>query len=412
MWGTIANYVREHRVRYIFGCGSLYTTEVSEASKYFAMLRKKYYAPDTYRVFPMPAKVFPGVDPELHSAAGKPARFQRLPSLLKGYLRVGAWICGRRRLITSSARRIFSCCSISSKSRGLSNALGSSAGRVKMRWLKVSALLSLWALFFALVVVTHVWISILALPNRWKIVSRLMRSFALILRSVLNIKVSIVGNEGQLERGGYVIISNHMSYVDGIILGSIFPIVFVSKREVKSWPIIGQWNTLCGTVYINRQKKGLVAGLVREMTVKLSQQANILVFPEGTSTNGNQLLPFQTVPLAAPLRNRAIIVPVTLVYTRIEDEPVSARTRDLVYWYGDMEFMPHFWKLLSLGSMEALVTIQSQIECFRYEDNSAGRKKLARDCYNCVLGRQTNGDSPQDSDGKSRADNSDAALSS
>jgi 1-acyl-sn-glycerol-3-phosphate acyltransferase len=165
-----------------------------------------------------------------------------------------------------------------------------------MRWVKVSALLSLWVLFFALVVVTHLWVSVLGLPNRWKIVSRLMRSFALIVRSILHIKVSIVGDEGQIERGGYVVISNHTSYVDGIILGSIFPILFVSKREVKSWPIIGQWNTLCGTVYIDRQRRGLVSALVREMTAKLSQQANILLFPEGTSTNGDQLLPSRPCP--------------------------------------------------------------------------------------------------------------------
>jgi 1-acyl-sn-glycerol-3-phosphate acyltransferase len=280
-----------------------------------------------------------------------------------------------------------------------------------MRWLKLTALLSLWPLFFALVVVTHVWISVLGLPNRWKIISRLMRSFTLILRTVLNIKVSVVGDEGQLEKGGYVIISNHMSYVDGIILGSIFPIVFVSKREVKSWPIIGQWNTLCGTVYIDRQRKGLVADLVREMTAKLSQQANILLFPEGTSTNGERLLPFQTVPLAAPLRNHAVIMPVSLVYTRIDDEPVSPRNRDLVYWYGDMDFMSHFWKLLSLRGVESLVTIQPRIECFRYQDNSAGRKKLARDCYDRVLGREEK-DSALDSDDESRADDADSALSS
>jgi 1-acyl-sn-glycerol-3-phosphate acyltransferase len=263
-----------------------------------------------------------------------------------------------------------------------------------MRWLKLTAFLSLWALFFALVGVSHLWIGVLALPNRWKIISRLTRSFTLLLRSILNIKVTVVGDEGQLERGGYVIISNHVSYADGIILGSIFPIIFVAKREVKSWPIVGQWNMLCGTVFINRQRKGLVAELVNEMTEKLGQQTNILLFPEGTSTNGEQLLPFQTVPLAAPLRNRAVIIPVTLVYTGIEDEPVTARNRDLVYWYGDMEFLTHFWKLLSLRSVEALVTIQPKIECFRYEDNSAGRKKLARDCYDRVLGRDIAGYGP------------------
>jgi lyso-ornithine lipid O-acyltransferase len=178
-----------------------------------------------------------------------------------------------------------------------------------------------------------------------------------------------------------------VSYVDGIVLGSIFPILFVSKREVKNWPIVGQWNVLCGTIFINRQRKGLVAGLIRELTRKLKQEANILLFPEGTSTNGEKMLPFQTVPLAAPLRSRSIIVPVTVTYKTIDEQPVNASNRDLIYWYGDMEFVSHFWKLLALRSLEVLVVIQPKIECFLYPDNSVGRKKLAEDCYNSVLGR-------------------------
>lgn len=258
-----------------------------------------------------------------------------------------------------------------------------------MRWAKLAALVSLWAFFFGLVALVHLWISVLRLPNRWKIISRLSRTFILLLRTILDIKVTLVGDEGQLERGGYVIISNHVSYVDGFILGSLFPVVFVSKKEVKSWPIIGQWTTLCGTIFINRQRKELVPSLIEEISRKLTQEANILLFPEGTSTNGERMLPFQTAPLAAPLRKRAIIVPVTVTYKSVEEKPVSVSNRDLIYWYGDMNFVNHFWKLLSLRGIEAMVTLQPKIECFRYEDNSAGRRKLAEDCYNRVLGRIT-----------------------
>jgi len=258
-----------------------------------------------------------------------------------------------------------------------------------MRLLKLAAFFSLWAFFFALVATVHLWISILALPNRWKIISRLNRNFTLLVRLILNITVTVAGDEGQLERGGYVIIANHVSYVDGIVLGSIFPILFVSKREVKRWPIVGQWNVLSGTIFINRQKKNLAGSLIRELTRKLKQEANILLFPEGTSTNGEKMLPFQTVPLAAPLRGRSIIVPVTVTYKTIDERPVSAANRDAVFWYGDMEFISHFWNLLGLRGVEVMVAIQPKIECFRYPDNSAGRKKLAEDCYNSVLGRFT-----------------------
>jgi 1-acyl-sn-glycerol-3-phosphate acyltransferase len=256
-----------------------------------------------------------------------------------------------------------------------------------MRWIKLIAILSLGLFFFGVLVVLQLGISVLRLPNRWKIVSRYIRGFTWLMRKILNIKITVEGDVRQLQRGGYVIISNHFGYLDGIVIGSLFPVIFVSKMEVKSWPIVGQWTTLCGTVFINRQRKGLIPLAVNDMSRKLKQQANILLFPEGAATNGERLLPFQTAPLAAPLRSRAIIVPITLAYESVNEQPVSAANRDLIYCYDDMPDAPHFWQLLGLRRIEARVTIQPMIDCSRYEDNSAGRKKLAEDCYNRVLGR-------------------------
>ena len=266
-----------------------------------------------------------------------------------------------------------------------------------MRWGKLTAIVSLWAFFFGFVLLVHLWISVLGLPNRWEIISRLTCGLTYLLRRILNIKVTLVGDAGQLEGGGFVIISNHLSYVDGFVLGSIFPVVFVSKREVKKWPVVGLWTTLCGTIYINRQKKDLVGLLVAETSRKLKEGANILLFPEGHATNGERMLPFQSAPLAAPLRNRSIIIPLTLVYKSIDGKAVSQANRDLIYCYDDMNFAPHFWQLLSLRSIEAMVTIQPRIECSRYESNSTGRKRLATDCYDRILGRRINLDlSPEE----------------
>lgn len=256
-----------------------------------------------------------------------------------------------------------------------------------MQWIKLIAILSLWLFFFGVLAIVHLLISVLRLPNRWKIVSRWIRGFTWRMRRILNIKITVEGDAGQLEAGGYVIISNHFGYLDGIILGSLFPVIFVSKREVKRWPLVGQWTTLCGTVFINRQKKGLITLAVKEINRRLKEGANILLFPEGSATNGERMLPFQTAPLAAPLRSGATIVPVTLAYQSIEAQPVSAANRDLIYCYGGMAFAPHFVKLLALRQVEVRVTIQPKIECSRYEDNSAGRKRLAEDCYNRILGQ-------------------------
>ena len=256
-----------------------------------------------------------------------------------------------------------------------------------MRWLKLFSIVSLWLFFFGALIVVHLWITALRLPNRWKIVSHWVQGFTRSMAAILNLKVTVEGDARQLDRGKYVIISNHFGYLDGIILGSLFPVIFVSKREVKSWPLVGVWTTLCGTIFINRQIKGLIPLTVKEISRKLAQGANILLFPEGAATNGERMLPFQTAPLAAPLRSRAIIIPITLTYQSIEDQPVSATNRDLIYCYGDMDFFPHFWKLLALRQVNVRVTIQPRVKCSRYQDNSAGRKNLADDCYNLVLGR-------------------------
>jgi 1-acyl-sn-glycerol-3-phosphate acyltransferase len=271
-----------------------------------------------------------------------------------------------------------------------------------MRRIKLIAILSLGLFFFVVVAFIHLWISVLRLPNRWKIVSRWIRDFTWSIRRILNIKITVKGDTRQFERGGYVIISNHFGYLDGIVLGSLFPVVFVSKKEVQSWPVIGQWTTLCGTVFINRQQKGLIPLAVNDMSRKLKQEANILLFPEGAATNGERILPFQTAPLAAPLRSQAMIVPITLTYQSVDGQPVSAANRDLIYCYDDMPDAPHFWKLLTLRQVEARVTIQPKIDCSQYKDNSAGRKKLAEDCYNYVLGRVSKRDcAEEDEDGPS-----------
>ena len=264
-----------------------------------------------------------------------------------------------------------------------------------MRWVKLAAIVSLWAVFVGFLVLAHLWISALRMADRWVIISRLTCSLTFLLRRILNIKVTVVGDVEQLEGGGRVIISNHLSYVDGIVLGSVFPVVFISKREVKRWPVVGLWTILCGTVFIDRQRKQRVGLLVAETSRKLKEGANILLFPEGHATNGERMLPFQTVPLAAPLRNRSIIVPLTLVYNSINDQAVSTANRNLVYCYNEMAFAPHFWQLLTLRSVEATVTIQSKIDCSRYEDSSAGRKRLAADCYDRVAGRRINSDLSQ-----------------
>lgn len=93
MWEVIAQYVKEHQVRYLFGCGSLYTNDVNEVSECFSLLKQKYYASETFRVNPLANCRFDGI---AHGGTlnDEQATFLKLPSLIKGYLRLGAVVCG------------------------------------------------------------------------------------------------------------------------------------------------------------------------------------------------------------------------------------------------------------------------------------------------------------------------------
>ncbi len=93
MWQTIADYVKNHQVRYLFGCASLPTTEAREVSAFFSLIKEKYYAPDEFRVHPLPEKSLAGWDGNVNIADPE-SLFFRLPSLIKGYLRIGALLCG------------------------------------------------------------------------------------------------------------------------------------------------------------------------------------------------------------------------------------------------------------------------------------------------------------------------------
>ena len=252
-----------------------------------------------------------------------------------------------------------------------------------MRPLKLIILVLLFAGFLVTAFFISLAISLFKLP-RWRITSGLMSRFNRILRIFLNVKIDLEGARDSLGTGGHFIVSNHLGYLDGIVLGSLFPVIFVTKRPVKRWPVIGQLLTLLGTIFVDRENKQDILRVVGRISGTLRQGANVLMFPEGTSTNGERLLPFQSAFFAAPLTARATVAPVTITYRFIDREPLSAANRDRVYWYGDMSFAPHLWALLGTNRIEVSVKIRSRIETALLHNSSQGRKELSQACYDAI----------------------------
>jgi 1-acyl-sn-glycerol-3-phosphate acyltransferase len=117
---------------------------------------------------------------------------------------------------------------------------------------KLIILVLLFSGFLATAFIISLGISLFRLP-RLRIVSQLMRRFNRILRIFLNVKIDLEGAKDCLSADGRFIVSNHLGYLDGIVLGSLFPVIFVTKRQVKRWPVIGQLLALLGTIFVDRE---------------------------------------------------------------------------------------------------------------------------------------------------------------
>jgi 1-acyl-sn-glycerol-3-phosphate acyltransferase len=200
----------------------------------------------------------------------------------------------------------------------------------------------------------------------------------------LGLKINLKGRLETLNERGNFIISRHLSYLDGIVLGGLLPAIFVSKKEIKNWPVIGWVVAISGTIFVDRINKTKIFDSVQEIAQTLEKKLNVLVFPEGTSTDGSSLKSFQTVFFKAPVVARAGIVLITIAYQYLDDIQFDWRNRDEICWYGGMNFFKHLWNLLKYKRIDADVTIHEKFLTASYEDNSLNRKNISQKCYDFI----------------------------
>lgn len=176
-----------------------------------------------------------------------------------------------------------------------------------------------------------------------------------------------------------LLICNHLSYLDILVLSSITPAVFVSKHDVKYWPVFGQFAVLAGTVFVNRDRRFQVSHVNDEIANALNQGALVVLFPEGTSTNGQTLLPFKS-SLLEPATNPAWPVAVGWIHYEIDDGDAS---EEVCYW-GDHTFFPHMLNLLSKRRVRATVRFG------QFPQRNGDRKELAQRLREEILALKEN----------------------
>ena len=156
---------------------------------------------------------------------------------------------------------------------------------------------------------------------------------------------------GVVPRQG-LIVSNHLSYVDILVIGSVCPAVFVAKSEVRRWPIFGWLSEMAGAIFIERGRSRTVRDQLAEIIRPLAAGVPVVLFPEGTSSDGSRVLPFYSSLLEAA---RLAESPVTPCAIRYELDDAGCVSREVCYW-GDMVFGGHLFKLLSKRSLRAEVS--------------------------------------------------------
>ena len=166
-------------------------------------------------------------------------------------------------------------------------------------------------------------------------------------------------------------ISNHLSYLDIPILGSMLPLRFVAKSEVEYWPILGFLSKLASTVFIKRVRLDSLSQKNKIFKL-LSEGKKLLIFPEGTTSDGNRVLPFKSSLFSALENQNFIIQPLIIIYSDLNGMPINRWLRPLLAWYGNMDFMPHLSILKNIQSIHAKIIYLKPVNAM----NFSNRKEL------------------------------------
>jgi 1-acyl-sn-glycerol-3-phosphate acyltransferase len=187
---------------------------------------------------------------------------------------------------------------------------------------------------------------------------------------IFRIETQLTGN---IPSNG-LLVCNHLSYLDILILGSLTPCVFVAKREVRHWPVLGWFATLAGTVFVHREKRTRAARSVAEIGAALRTGALVVLFPEGTSSGGATVLPFKSSLLESAAQQSHPLTAGLLAYELADGDA----SEEVCYWK-DMTLVPHLINLCSKRTVHAAVHFN------HLGEGHADRKQLARQLHAEVL---------------------------
>jgi 1-acyl-sn-glycerol-3-phosphate acyltransferase len=220
----------------------------------------------------------------------------------------------------------------------------------------------------------------LLLRQRW--VTSFPRFYHRCCCRILGLRVRRIGEPARARP--VLFAANHVSYLDITIFGSLIAGSFIAKREVARWPLFGWLAKLQRSVFIDRQVRS-TAEQRDSIAGRLAAREALILFPEGTSGDGNRVLPFKSALFSVAdhaASGPVTVQPVSIAYTRLDGMPIGRRFRPLFAWYGAMAMAPHLWRVLGLGTIEVVVEFHPPTTLAA----CGSRKMLARYCEERVAG--------------------------
>ena len=221
----------------------------------------------------------------------------------------------------------------------------------------------------------------MALVLRLKLVERLPILVHRVVIKLIDAKVVVKGE--QSKEGGVLFVSNHSSYADISIIGAHIRGCFVAKAEVAKWPLFGICAKLSRTVFVDRRAR-YARAQAEEMKRRFQKGDRLIFFAEGTTSDGNRVLPFRSSLFATAeieVNGRPVKVqPVSIAYTRLDGIPMGRHFRPFFAWYGDMDMFSHLWGIVGLGRSTVVLEFHKPVTIRDFPD----RKALAAYCQAVV----------------------------
>lgn len=264
-----------------------------------------------------------------------------------------------------------------------------------------SDILAAWRIaLYGLVTFSLMPVQALAVLLKLPLRTALPRAYHRLCLKILGFDLTVRG-EMSRERPT-LFVSNHSSYLDITVLGALIPGSFVAKREVGTWPLFGWLAKLQRTVFVDR-KPSAARNQRTELEQRLAAREALILFPEGTSSDGNRVLPFKSALFAAagmgPDGRPVTIQPVTVVCTSLDGIPLGRWLRPMYAWYGDMDLVTHIWQMARLGRLGVTVEFHPTVDPAAFRS----RKALAEHCRQAVADGMARALSGRETDGPAEA---------